>query len=52
MWSEFKDWLKEPYRGDMDAIHWFMFIGLLMIAILGWRFILAHLRGITAAITE
>lgn len=52
MWKEFRDWLQEPYKDDMSAFNWFLFIGLLIILTLGWRFILAHLRGVTTAITE
>jgi len=55
MWS-FSDYLKDflgaPYRGNMTALQWFLFIGLLMIAIVGWRFILQHIRGLTSALTE
>jgi hypothetical protein len=50
MWAAFKDWLKEPYKGSMTALEWFLFIGLLLVAIVGWRFILAHLRGVTAEV--
>lgn len=50
--QKFKDWASAPYRGDMSALDWFLFTGLIIIAIIGWRFILAHLRGVVAAVTD
>lgn len=50
MWAYFKDWIREPYKGDMTALEWVLFIGLLIIAIIGWRFVLAHLRGVASEV--
>jgi hypothetical protein len=44
----FKEWIKEPYKTDMDAQHWFAFVGLLIMIMFLWRFILSHLRGAIA----
>lgn len=46
MWDYFKEWLSEPYQDDADAMHWFLFIGLIIVSTLAWTFILKHLRGV------
>lgn len=43
-----KEWAKEPFRTDMDVQHWFAFVGLLILIMVLWRFILSHLRGAIA----
>jgi hypothetical protein len=41
--SEFTDWAKQPFSADMPMSHWFLFIGLVLIIIVAWNIILAHL---------
>lgn len=48
MLARFSEWTKEPFRTDMDAFHWFLFFGLLILIMALWRFILAHLKGAVA----
>lgn len=43
MLNTFKSWYKSPYTENMDATHWFLFLGLLLFIMAGWRFILAHI---------
>lgn len=44
MWSNFKDWLSQPYSDDMDAAHWFYWLGLIIVLSVLWRLILNHLK--------
>lgn len=34
------EWLKHPYQVDMDAAHWFYFLGLVLVVIFLWSRIL------------
>lgn len=44
MMENFKEWLSAPYKDEMDAWHWFLFIGLLIAISVAWRLILKHLQ--------
>lgn len=46
MLETLKTWANEPFKTNMDAVHWFMFMGMLIFIMVLWRFILAHLRGV------
>lgn len=37
-----KSW-QQPFAADMDAAHWFLFVGLLLIIMILWRIILRHI---------
>lgn len=41
--AHFKDWASQPFSEDMPATHWFLLVGLIIVSIIGWNFILAHL---------
>lgn len=43
--GHFMDFMNAPFRGasDMDAIDWFMFIGLILIIMILWNIILKHI---------
>lgn len=43
MWADFKAWAKSPFQADMDALHWFLFLGLLIMLLAGWRMVLVTL---------
>lgn len=43
MWDKFKGWYADPFDGDMDVTDWFLFIGLVIVAMILWRIILAHI---------
>jgi hypothetical protein len=47
--TNFKTWLSKPFDQDMNATHWFMFFGLLIVISVLWGIILRH---ITAGIGE
>lgn len=40
----FKKWIAKPFSTDMSATGWFEFIGLLLVILVLWRFILLHLE--------
>jgi hypothetical protein len=42
MWNKFTDWLSQPFDAEMDTLHWFLFLGLLIVLMAGWRIILTH----------
>lgn len=48
MWTNFKDWLSSPYADEMDALHWFYFLGLLIVLSALWGFILRTLREVSS----
>lgn len=39
----FREWLKTPFQQEMDTIHWFMFLGLLLVMAGLWHRVLKHL---------
>lgn len=43
--EKLKAWLARPYRDDMDALHWFMFYGMLAAIAVIWALVLSHIRG-------
>ena len=44
MWQNFLDFMSEPFRQDMDATRWFMFVGLVIAILILWAIILKHVR--------
>lgn len=47
--EEFRAWLKRPYNEDMDALHWFLFFGLLIAISILWGMALRVVSEITTA---
>jgi hypothetical protein len=45
MLSQFQAWLAKPFSADMDAWHWFLFFGLLIVVSATWHMILGHIEG-------
>lgn len=43
MLDGFENWLHQPFRADMSALDWFLFLGLLIIIMALWRLILVHI---------
>jgi hypothetical protein len=43
-WADFKTWTRHPFATDMDALHWFYFIGLLLIIGAAWGLILRAMK--------
>lgn len=44
MWDDFRTWAARPFSQDMDALHWFYFMGLLIAISVAWGLILGSLR--------
>ena len=46
MWGYFTDFLSRPWKGadEMSGTDWALFIGLILIILLFWGVVLAHLR--------
>lgn len=44
VWDDFKNWLNQPFSADMPASHWVMFVGLLLLCLMLWGFVLGHIR--------
>lgn len=44
MFDDLKAWAARPYSDDMDAVHWFLFLGLLMAISVLWGLILASIK--------
>jgi hypothetical protein len=42
MVEEFKAWLAQPFSADMSALEWSLFIGFLIVLIVFWNLVLAH----------
>lgn len=48
MLQNFTDWLKQPFKADMDTLHWFLFLGLIIVIAIIWRMVLNHvLEGVS-----
>lgn len=41
----FKNWLQQPFSPSMDAWHWFMFYGLILVIAFGWKLVLNTVEG-------
>lgn len=46
MWEAFKDYMSRPFKGaaESSALDWFLFIGLLLVLLAGWRIIFTHIE--------
>ena len=44
MIERLKQWWARPYSEDMDALHWFYFIGLLILIGAAWGMILRTMK--------
>lgn len=43
MLAKIKAWHADPFGSDMSATEWFLFIGLLIVCVILWRILLAHI---------
>lgn len=41
--TNIKSWWMKPYSSDMNVQGWFEFLGLLLVLMMLWRIILAHI---------
>ncbi len=44
MFESFSEWVKQPFRVDMSAQDWFLFIGFLLALLVIWSLILRTLK--------
>lgn len=42
--ERFAAWMRRPFSGDMDAVHWFLFLGLILIAVFLWSRIMHYVN--------
>lgn len=52
LWQDVMNILKEPFAGDLDIIHLFLLIGLVLVFIAVWVIILHHIRTAGLEIVE
>lgn len=45
MWQSFKNWFARPFSTDMDAVHWFLFLGLIVVLLSLWSLIFRHIEA-------
>lgn len=45
MIDDFKKWAASPFSADMDALHWFYFLGLLIALSTLWGLTLRSIKG-------
>jgi hypothetical protein len=43
--NEFKQWWSAPFRADMPATQWFLFIGFVIALFAMWGMIFRHIKG-------
>lgn len=43
IWDDLKQSWKQPFRADMSAADWFLFLGLIIVILVAWRIILNHI---------
>lgn len=43
--DDFRTWAATPFSADMNATHWFMFVGLLLLILMLWGMILGHIKA-------
>lgn len=42
--DNFVDMLKTPFIGELDFVHLFLLVGLVILCIIAWGFILRHIQ--------
>lgn len=47
--TRFAGWIKKPFSSDMDATHWFLFFGLILVISFLWSRVMHYIKeGIKA----
>jgi hypothetical protein len=39
-----KAWMKQPFTTQMDLIHWFLIVGVVLVSAVLWSRVLSHFR--------
>jgi len=47
MLADLKAWWLQPFSADMNAMHWFYFVGLLLLIGVAWGTLLRFAKGAT-----
>jgi hypothetical protein len=50
LWSDIRDILTAPFVGELDITHLFLLVGLVLLALVIWGFILNHIRMAAAEV--
>lgn len=45
MLDNLKNWLQHPYSADMSALHWFYFVGLMLLLGAAWGMVLRAMKS-------
>jgi hypothetical protein len=43
LWNHIQSWASAPFTSKMDLTQWFLFVGLLIVLVVLWTRILAHI---------
>lgn len=46
VFSSIHDWAKQPFQTQMDAWHWALFVGLILVLSFTWHLVLRDLKGV------
>ena len=52
IWDEVKKVFAAPFSGEVDMVHLFLLIGVILVFIVAWMFILAHIRSAAMELVE
>lgn len=44
--SRVSAWVAHPFTEDMDLVHWFLFLGMVIIAVILWVFVINKITDI------
>jgi hypothetical protein len=46
--DDFKQWWAAPFRADMNAKDWALFMGFVIVVFAGWHMVFRHIKGFEA----
>lgn len=49
--DQIASWLNQPFRADMSATRWFLFLGLLMVLLWAWHMVFRELAAVEGSVT-
>lgn len=52
IWQDMKDVIAAPFGGELDLMHLFLLIGVILVFVVAWMFILAHIRSAAMELVE
>ena len=45
VFEDLKAWAAKPFTEDMDLVHWFLIVGLVLVSVVLWNLILHDVKG-------